>query len=170
MTRILFKNINTIKLLVINLKHGIEDMKVSTRTRYGLRLMIVLASQRSDRTVQLGEIALKENISEKYLSQIVIPLKAANLITSIRGAGGGYKLNRDSSNITVKEIVEVLEGNLYPVACGSNPSACDKFSTCITQKVWKKMGDEIGNTLQKLTLKNLLEDSKRDNAPFVYTI
>ena len=145
-------------------------MKISTRARYGLRFMISLASESSDKATQLGEIAQKENISEKYLSQIAIPLKAAGLIGSIRGAGGGYKLNREISTITVKEIVEVLEGNLYPVECGILPGSCDKSSICISQKVWKKMGDEISNALEKLTLKNLLEDSSNKTAPFVYTI
>lgn len=145
-------------------------MKISTRTRYGLRFMICLAGESSDKTIQLSEVAKKEDVSEKYLSQIAIPLKMAGLIKSIRGAGGGYKLNRNISNITVREIVEALEGNLYPVECSFSPSSCEKSSTCIGQKVWKKMGDEIGNTLEKLTLKNLLEDSATHTTPFVYTI
>lgn len=132
--------------------------------------MINLAKNGNQKAIQLSEIAKQENISEKYLSQIAIPLKSAGLITSIRGAGGGYKLDRATSQITVKEIVEALEGNLYPVECSTSPENCEKSTACITRKVWKKMGDGISDTLEKLTLENLLEDTFDNTEPFIYTI
>ncbi|MFA5284396.1 MAG: Rrf2 family transcriptional regulator, partial [Smithellaceae bacterium] len=97
-------------------------MKLSTRTRYGVRLMTVLAQNYGKGPVFLKDIAKGENISEKYLSLIIIPLRGVGLINSVRGAHGGYNLSKEPSQITLKEIVDVLEGDCSLVDCVKNPS------------------------------------------------
>src|SRR4030042_540461 len=96
------------------------DMKLSTRTRYGVRLMVALALNYGKDPVFLKDIAKGENISEKYLSLIIIPLRGVNLVNSVRGAHGGYNLSKEPSQITLKEIVDVLEGECSLVDCVKN--------------------------------------------------
>lgn len=133
-------------------------MKFSTKTRYGLRFMVSLGSHGNGDTTQLSDIAKDEGISEKYLSQIVIPLKSAGLIQSERGSKGGYRMGKPLGEITVREIVEVFEGSLYPVDCIDDPLSCDRGSLCVTQEVWKKVGDTLIFALENLSLQNLVED------------
>jgi Rrf2 family protein len=96
-------------------------MKISTRARYGTRLMVALGAHYGQRPVFLKEIAKAEEISEKYLSQIIMPLKAAGLVNSFRGAHGGYVLSRTPAQISLKDIVGALEGDFNLVGCLGNP-------------------------------------------------
>ena len=105
-------------------------MKLSTRARYGVRLMVALAFNYGKGPVFLKDIAKGENISEKYLSLIIIPLRRVGLVNSIRGAYGGYILAKDPSQITMKEIVDVLEGDCSLVDCVKNPSTCPGANLC----------------------------------------
>ena len=130
-------------------------MKLSTRTRYGLRLMFELALHYHDPPVHLKKISEKEAISEKYLGQIVIPLKSAGLIESIRGAAGGYRLAKAPDKISVKDIVEVLEGELYPVEFKDSVD-CTEGNTCVTNEIWKRLGEAIEKTLSEETLETML--------------
>ncbi|MDP2923425.1 MAG: Rrf2 family transcriptional regulator [Candidatus Omnitrophota bacterium] len=132
-------------------------MKISTRSRYGLRLMLNLALNYGKGTLFLSTVADKENISEKYLSQIVMPLKVKGLVSSTRGAHGGYMLARGPAKITVKEIVESLEGNLNIVECLSDPSACKRISFCVTRNVWSLLEEKIAGTLSGITLQDLVK-------------
>ena len=103
-------------------------MKLSTRSRYGVRLMIALAAAGGDKSVFLKDIAASEDISEKYLSLIVIPLRAAGLIRSIRGARGGYVLAREPKDISLCDIVEAVEGETCLVNCVKDPDICQRAS------------------------------------------
>jgi Rrf2 family protein len=145
-------------------------MKFSTKTRYGLRFMVNLGSNVKDGNVQLSDIAKDENISEKYLSQIVIPLKSAGLILSERGANGGYRLARAAKNINLKEIVEVFEGSLYPVDCVTDPGTCERGTLCVTQEVWKKVGDALIITLENINLESLINDHLQRKQILDYSI
>ncbi len=131
-------------------------MRLSTRSRYGTRLMLELASHYKKNSVFLKDIAQKESISEKYLSHLVIPLKASGLVSSSRGAHGGYRLAKSPSLITIKDIVKALEGDLSPVECIKNPSVCDRFSTCVTRDIWDILDKKISETLDSVTLKDLI--------------
>ena len=133
-------------------------MKISTRSRYGLRLMLELGLQHGKGPTFLKDIARSQEISEKYLSQIIIPLKSAGLVTSFRGAHGGYSLQRPPEEITLREIVGVLEGDFVLVECAANPKACSRSAQCVTQGVWLKVGQAISETLDAVTLKNLIDD------------
>lgn len=134
-------------------------MKLSTRTRYGVRLMLSLALNYGKGTAFLKDIAKKEEISEKYLSLIIIPLRRAGLILSNRGAYGGYTLGREPSKITVKEIVDVLEGDCL-VNCIQDSLACSRISTCAARDIWILLGGKISETLNSITLKKLAQMSR----------
>jgi Rrf2 family protein len=142
-------------------------MKISTRSRYGVRLMLELAVRYGGGPIFLRDIARSQAISEKYLSQIIIPLKAAGLVNSFRGAHGGYVLQRDPSRINLREIVEALEGDLVLVDCVNNPSVCDRAAGCVTQNVWGKVGRAIASTLAGVTLQGLVDDLRRKKESIV---
>jgi Rrf2 family cysteine metabolism transcriptional repressor len=127
-------------------------MKLSTRTRYGVRLMVALALNYGQRPVFLKDIAKEENISEKYLSLIIIPLRRAGLVSSIRGAHGGYSLAKDPSQIILKEIVDILEGDCSLVDCVKNPSSCSRVPICASHDIWAIIGGKISETLSSITL------------------
>ncbi|HOC60439.1 MAG TPA: Rrf2 family transcriptional regulator [Smithellaceae bacterium] len=132
-------------------------MKLSTRTRYGVRLMMALAIQYGQGPVFLKDIARGENISEKYLSLIIIPLRSVGLVNSIRGAHGGYHLSKEPSQITLKEIVDVLEGDCSLVDCVKNPSSCSRAPICASHDIWAIVGNKISETLNSITLDTLIK-------------
>ncbi|MDD3656085.1 MAG: RrF2 family transcriptional regulator [Atribacterota bacterium] len=131
-------------------------MRLSTRSRYGTRLMLKLALNYSKGPVFLKDIAQEEEISEKYLSHLVIPLRASGLIYSLRGAHGGYHLTKSPAQITIKDIVCTLEGNLSPVECVTNPSICSRVNDCLARDIWGTLYEKISETLDSVTLKDLL--------------
>lgn len=133
-------------------------MKLSTKSRYGVRLMTVLANEYDDNNsaIFLKDIAASEEISEKYLSLIVIPLKAAGLIKSLRGAHGGYILSRNPKDINLCDVVETLEGRTCLVKCVSQPDSCKRSVICPTRDVWIDLGNTIRETLKKVTLADLV--------------
>jgi len=133
------------------------DMKLSTRTRYGVRLMVALAFNYGKDPVFLKDIAKGENISEKYLSLIIIPLRGVGLVNSVRGARGGYNLAKEPSQITLKEIVDVLEGDCSLVDCVKNPSSCSRVPICASHDIWEIIGNKISETLRSITLDMLVK-------------
>ncbi len=130
-------------------------MKLSTRSRYGLRLMLVLARNYGKGNTFLKEIAREEDISEKYLSLIIIPLKGVGLVNSVRGASGGYTLARDPAQITLKDIMDVLEGDCL-VDCLKDPKSCSRVNTCASHDIWAMLGGKISETLSGITLEQLV--------------
>jgi Rrf2 family protein len=135
-------------------------MKLSTRSRYGTRLMLDLARSYDRRATPLAEIAKGQNLSVKYLEQLIIPLKASGLIRSVRGARGGYRLARRPDKITVGQIVEVLEGGLSLVECVDDPKACKLQADCLTRPVWRGVSRLVKQHLSSLTLQDVLEGKK----------
>ncbi|PKL14986.1 MAG: AsnC family transcriptional regulator, partial [Spirochaetae bacterium HGW-Spirochaetae-6] len=111
-------------------------MKISTKSRYGLRIMRYLAQNHNSEPVKLGDMAKNENLSEKYLEQIIISLKAANLVKSVRGANGGYFLSKKPDQQSVLEIIEKLEGPLHFVNCVEDHTLCERSKDCVTRKLW----------------------------------
>ncbi len=138
-------------------------MRLSTRARYGTRLMLELALNFKKGTVFLKDIARKEEISEKYLSHLVIPLKASGLISSSRGAHGGYMLAKPPSQINLKEIVQILEGNISLVECVKNPSVCSRVSKCAARDLWGKLDEKVSDVLNSVTLEDLMNSQKKIN-------
>jgi len=132
-------------------------MKLSTRTRYGVRMMVALALNYGKDPVFLKDIAKAENISEKYLSLIIIPLRGGGLVNSIRGAHGGYNLAKEPSRITLKDIVDVLEGDCSLVDCVKNPSSCSRVPICASHDIWEIIGNKISETLSSINLEMLVK-------------
>ena len=130
-------------------------MKLSTRTRYGVRMMLALARHYGQGSVYLKDIAKSEEISEKYLSQIIIPLRGVGLVHSVRGAYGGYSLAKAPSEITLKDIVDVLEGDCL-VDCVRDPGICPRTQSCASRDVWDLLGGKISELLASVTLEKLL--------------
>ena len=132
-------------------------MKISTRARYGLRLMVDLAMKYGKGPIYLKDVSRSQEISEKYLSQIIIPLKAAGLVKSFRGAHGGYTLAREPEKINLLEVVSTLEGTLNLVECVTNPQECSRISNCAAQDVWCQVAKAMAQTLGALTLADMVE-------------
>jgi len=135
-------------------------MRLSTKGRYGARLMLDLALHYGKGPVLLKNIAKSEEISRSYLDQIVPLLRAAKLINSGRGAHGGYTLARAPSEITLKEVIESLEGSLSPVECIDTPSVCQRNQLCVTRDIWKKLGEKMSGVLETLTLQDMVEEKR----------
>lgn len=146
-------------------------MRLSTKGRYGTRLMLELALNYGNGPLLLKDIGKRQEISEGYLEHLVSPLKAAGLVKSSRGAHGGYMLTKDPSEITLKEVVQVMEGSLSLVECVDNPDICHRISFCVTRDVWKELRDRIIDTLESLTLRDLVEKQKaKEENHIVYHI
>lgn len=130
---------------------------LSTKGRYGTRLMLYLASQKSDKLVLLKDIADHEQISKGYLEQLVPRLKAAGLIQSVRGASGGYRLAKNAKKINLKEILEALEGPLTPTECVVDNTSCVRSEDCVPRCIWVDIKDKIDNVFESVTLKDMVD-------------
>lgn len=135
-------------------------MKISTRVRYGTRLMLELGMNYGSEPMDLKDIAKSQKISQKYLSQIIMPLKNAGLVNSFRGARGGYVLGRAPEKISMREIVEVLEGDFSLLPCIEKPSSCELVSRCVTRGLWDNIGRTIYNMLDCMSLSELVNQCR----------
>ena len=135
-------------------------MKISTRVRYGLRMMIELAMSASKDYIPLSKIAENQSISPKYLKQISLVLENYGLVKSMRGIGGGYKLSRPPEEITVHEIVEALMGKIEVVDCVSAPELCELSEKCAAREVWVEISEAVSRLLKEKTLKELADRQK----------
>lgn len=136
-------------------------MKLSTRSRYGTRMMIELARHFDGGPVQLGEIARQQDLSVKYLEQIIIPLKKAQYIKSVRGPRGGHMLAKPPKEISVGDIVRLLEKQSSLVPCLKEPELCDRVMDCPTRDVWDQATRAMYATLDGITLAGLLDSPSR---------
>lgn len=139
-------------------------MKISTKGRYALRLMLDLAMYENDGYVKIKDIAKRQDLSDKYLEQIITILSRAGYVKSIRGASGGYKLAKLPSEYTVGMILRLTEGSLSPVAClDEEISDCTRYDNCATLEVWKQLSDAINNVVDNMTLADLLDIQTQKN-------
>jgi len=132
-------------------------MKLSTRTRYAVRAMIELAQHEAERPLQLKIIAQRQEISVKYLEQLMAVLKAAGLVNSIRGSRGGYVLARAPNQITLSDILHCVEGPVATVGCVEDGNRCARAAECAARDVWTKVERAIENVLQSITLQDVAE-------------
>jgi len=134
-------------------------IKLSSKCRYGVRLMLNLAHhyQKGTEAVILKKISEEEEISIRYLEQIIIPLRINKLVKSIRGAGGGYVLAKHPSHIRLNEIIEALEGPICFVDCIEDEDYCDRVPQCATYEIWKEASILLRNYFQKTSLQTLIE-------------
>lgn len=145
-------------------------MKLSTKGRYGVRLMFDLALHYGDGAVSLKDVAKRQEISEKYLWHLIPPLKNAGLITATRGAHGGYVLAKPPHLITLKEILLILEGSMNLVECTDRPSLCQRSGSCVAREIWKEVSDRMLQALASFTLDEMLEKQKAKKEALTYCI
>lgn len=143
-------------------------MKISTKGRYALRLMMDLAENNTGSPISLKDVAKRQDISDKYLEQIISILNKAGYVRSVRGAQGGYMLKMEPQNYTVGMILRQTEGSLAPVACIEDDEiVCDRQQQCVTSIVYKKINDAIAGVVDNITLQDLVDWQNEKNGNYV---
>ncbi|HAB59863.1 MAG TPA: Rrf2 family transcriptional regulator [Lachnospiraceae bacterium] len=133
-------------------------MKISTKGRYALRLMLDLALNDTGETIRIKDIAARQEISEKYLEQIIAVLNKAGFVKSVRGPQGGYRLARKPKDYTIGMILRLTEGSLAPVPClDDDPNECNRQEDCVTIFIWEKLYEAINSVVDGFTLADLVE-------------
>lgn len=137
-------------------------MKLSTKGKYGLRAIIDLARYSENEPVSISNISSRQDISERYLEQLVALMKKAGLVKSIRGASGGYVLAKDMNEISVGDVLRALEGDIEPVKCMGfeEHGGCSASGECVTKYVWQRINDSINHTVDNIKLSELVKESK----------
>ena len=118
--------------------------------------MVELASHYGEGPIELKEIAKKENISLKYLEQVIIPFRSAGLVKSVRGSKGGYSLAKSPSEIFLNDLVEILEGPINLTECLIDPKICQKSASCVTRDIWKEVSEAIYRIFHSITLEEMV--------------
>ncbi|MDE7020991.1 MAG: Rrf2 family transcriptional regulator [Lachnospiraceae bacterium] len=132
-------------------------MKISTKGRYALRLMLDLATYSTDGPVCLKDVARRQQISDKYLEQIIATLNKAGYVRSIRGAQGGYLLKKNPEEYTAGMILRLTEGDLAPVSCvGKEKEECERKAGCVTTRIWQRINDAVNDVVDSITLADML--------------
>lgn len=132
-------------------------MKISTKGRYALRLMLDLALHNNGECVSIKEISERQGISDKYLEQIITVLNRAGYVRSVRGAMGGYMLSKNPKEYTVGNIIRLMEGNLAPVSCiEDEENRCERAASCVTVEIWEKINEAVNNVIDNITLADLV--------------
>lgn len=138
-------------------------MKLSTRGRYSTRLMLELSLRYDTGPVLLKDISSAQDISLKYLGQLIIPLKVAGLIKSTRGSHGGYFLARPPGKIKLIEILTAVEGPLDIAECIRSPEICYRSKNCVARKIWEKASSKFYDVFQSITLKDMVSQQKKSS-------
>jgi Rrf2 family protein len=147
-------------------------MKISTRARYGIRAIIDIAIYGIDRPVMAKDIVSRQHISKKYLEQILTSLKEKGFIRTIRGSRGGYMLAKSPESITLKEVIESLEGPIELVDCVGSMRGCPLSDDCFARDIWKEISDAIEAKLKGMTLKDIVTRiiQRKKTEEYVYFI
>ena len=145
-------------------------MRLSSRARYGMRAVLELALEYGKKPMQIKTIAEREDISNKYLEQLVAMLKSAGLVRSVRGPRGGYVLSRPPAEISLKEVFWTLEGPMIAVECLEHPEFCPRCTDCTTRQVWQELQDAVTGVLESYTLADLVDKSIRSKRSVSYSI
>ncbi len=140
-------------------------MKVNTKVRYGLRAMLQIAKHYGEDPLPISTIAKTQNISGKYLEQVVVALRKAELITSHKGVRGGYTLTRSPAEITLWDIISALDSHTALVDCVVDPSSCERSQYCLSHVIWKMLSQRMQEFWASYTLQDLIE--KVDTAEFL---
>ena len=137
-------------------------MKLSTRSRYGTRILVDLARHNDQGPIQIGEISKRQDISVKYLEQLIRPLKQASMVTSVRGPKGGHMLAKEPEDITLGQIVRLFEGQTELVECISNPEQCNMSDDCQVRLAWKEATRVLYEKLDSTTISDLMKDTDKE--------
>ena len=138
-------------------------MKLSTRSRYGARILVDLARHINQGPIQIGEISKRQDISVKYLEQLIRPLKKARLVTSVRGPKGGHLLAKKPQNISLGQIVRLFEGQSELVECISNPGSCHMSEDCQVRLAWTDATRVLYEKLDRTTIADLMGSGNSEN-------
>ena len=139
-------------------------MKISTKGRYGLRILMDLALHQTEKPRLIRDIAKSQQISEKYISRLVIALRKAGMIRSVRGVNGGFHIAMKPEDITLLDVIEVMEGPLSIVDCVSAPRKCAHSENCAPREIWCKLNEDIRDLMRHTTLADILAAYKKQNA------
>ncbi len=139
-------------------------MKLSTRSRYGTRMLLDIALYGHDSPVRIKDVSQRQGVSVKYLEKLIRPLKKANYIKSKRGPRGGHMLGKPAGDISVGEVVRLLEGDVSLVKCTTNGSLCKRSPSCLTRKLWKDAGMAMLEKLDAVTIHDLVQDARTADA------
>lgn len=143
-------------------------MRISTKGRYAVRLMLDLATNYSGEPIRLKDVAKRQDVSDKYLEQIISTLNKAGYVRSVRGPMGGYSLQKPPEEYTIGMILRLTEGSLAPVECVEDTlSDCNRAESCVTRILWKKLNDAINDVVDHITLEDLLEWQKASADDYV---
>ncbi len=145
-------------------------MKISTKGRYGLRILLDLALHDDGTPRMIRDIAGSQQISEKYISRLIIELRKAGMVKSVRGSRGGYRIARYPKNLTVLDIVEVMEGPVSILDCVTTPGCCDRLEGCAACSVWGEINAEIRKSLAKVTLQDIIDRQRAGSGSPEYCI
>ncbi|MFH0921580.1 MAG: Rrf2 family transcriptional regulator [Fibrobacterota bacterium] len=137
-------------------------MKISTKCRYGVRALLDMAKNGSNGPVKRRDIAKREAIPMPYLENILVTLRKAGIISTARGAAGGYRLKKRPDEIKLLGVVEALEGSLAPLECVDNPSSCKRLKGCESHQLWKQLYEAHKNILENMTLADLANNGKAE--------
>ena len=134
--------------------------------------MVELASHYGEGPIELKEIAKKENISLKYLEQVIIPFRSAGLVKSVRGSKGGYSLAKSPSEIFLNDLVEILEGPITLTECLRDPKVCQKSASCVTREIWEEVSEAIYRIFHSITLEEMVNRKREKEGlnPSMYQI
>jgi Rrf2 family transcriptional regulator, cysteine metabolism repressor len=130
-------------------------MRLTTKTRYGARAMLDLALHYGEGPATTNEIAVRQEVSAKYLEHLLTALRNVGLVRTLRGAGGGHQLSAPPEQINLRQVFEALEGHEGLVECTTNPAACQRYDECVTREVWSSMYDACMTILESTTLADL---------------
>ncbi len=143
-------------------------MKISTKGRYALRLMLDLATHDTGEPVRIRDIATRQEISEKYLEQIIAILNKAGFVRSIRGPQGGYYLMKEPKEYTVGMILRLTEGSLAPVAClEGDVNYCERQDSCVTLRLWQMLDRAVSDVVDRVTLADLVEWQEQKGTDYI---
>lgn len=143
-------------------------MKISTKGRYALRMLIDLAENNDKGFIALKEIAERQDISKKYLEQIIPILNRSGILMTNRGYQGGYRLAKEPNEVTVGEILRNTEGSMAPVAClEQTPNRCEKCSYCVTLPVWQGLEKVVNEYLDSITLQDIIDGKKNGSGEYI---
>ncbi len=136
-------------------------MKIPTKIRYGLRFLLDVAEHGDEGVVTLREASRRQGISQKYLWQVVAPLKSAGLITAERGKDGGFRLAREPRDVTIRDVYTAIEGDCSLVGCLTRPETCPRHEHCEVRDVWDEISQGLGDLMQRITLEQILERQRK---------
>jgi Rrf2 family protein len=140
-------------------------MKLSTKGRYGTRLLLDLALHQHEEPVLLRDIALRQDISLHYLEHLVTPLVAGGIVRTTRGPKGGISLVKPPEQVKLSDVIQLLEGSMAPAECVNDPTVCNRSGICVTRDVWDELKRTTDGILESITIQNLVERHKQKTQP-----